>query len=266
MPKRDPSQGAATAPARHGHPTTPARPGAPAALVSLATPPPAPRPQSPPTLERVLFVHPLRSWSALCGMALFWAADAFATWAGLAMFGFRMNAAALFVGFATGMVFTRRHGQQPAIVLAAPALSRRFEGRLGRHAMSQHLADRSTASLSGRLPADSACLTDPPLGRAAARRLSFRTSVRVMKTLAWASFLTFGIPAPGSTGSATVAVAWVAAGSAEGGTGGLVGVPAVGELRLEGRHRDHRRRVRPADRISLSPGIARQRASRTLPV
>ena len=59
---------------------------------------------------RVLFVHPLRWGSALCGMALFWAADAFATWAGLAMFGFQMNAAALFVGFATGMVFTRRTG------------------------------------------------------------------------------------------------------------------------------------------------------------
>jgi hypothetical protein len=43
-------------------------------------------------------------------MGLFWVADAFATWAGLAMFGFQMNAAALFVGFATGMVFTRRTG------------------------------------------------------------------------------------------------------------------------------------------------------------
>ena len=58
----------------------------------------------------MLFVHPLRWGSALCGMALFWAADALAAWAGLAMFGFRMNAAALFVGFATGMVFTRRTG------------------------------------------------------------------------------------------------------------------------------------------------------------
>ena len=43
-------------------------------------------------------------------MTLSWAADACATRAGLAMFGFRMNAAALFVGFATGMVFTRRTG------------------------------------------------------------------------------------------------------------------------------------------------------------
>jgi uncharacterized membrane protein YbhN (UPF0104 family) len=59
---------------------------------------------------RVLFTHPLRWGSALCGMALFWASDAFATWAGLAMFGFQMNPAQLFVGFATGMVFTRRTG------------------------------------------------------------------------------------------------------------------------------------------------------------
>jgi hypothetical protein len=59
---------------------------------------------------RVLFTHPLRWGSALCGMALFWAADALATWAGLAMFGFQMNPAQLFVGFATGMLFTRRTG------------------------------------------------------------------------------------------------------------------------------------------------------------
>jgi hypothetical protein len=59
---------------------------------------------------RVLFAHPLRWGPALWGMALFWAADAFATWAGLAAFGFRMNAAALFIGFGTGMVFTRRTG------------------------------------------------------------------------------------------------------------------------------------------------------------
>jgi hypothetical protein len=57
---------------------------------------------------RALFVRPLRWWPAIGGMALFWAGDAFAAWAGLAAFGFRMNAAALLVGFATGMVFTRR--------------------------------------------------------------------------------------------------------------------------------------------------------------
>jgi hypothetical protein len=59
---------------------------------------------------RVLFAHPLRWGSALWGMALFWAADAFACWAGLATFGFQMNMAELFVGFATGMLFTRRTG------------------------------------------------------------------------------------------------------------------------------------------------------------
>jgi hypothetical protein len=61
-------------------------------------------------LIRVLFAHPLRWGPALWGMALFWATDAFATWAGLATFGFQMNMAALFVGFATGMLFTRRTG------------------------------------------------------------------------------------------------------------------------------------------------------------
>jgi hypothetical protein len=59
---------------------------------------------------RQIFAHPRRWGSAILGMALFWAADAFATWAGLTMFGFRMNVAALYVGFATGMVFTRRTG------------------------------------------------------------------------------------------------------------------------------------------------------------
>jgi hypothetical protein len=61
-------------------------------------------------LIRELFVRPRRWWPALAGMAVFWATDAFACWAGLAAFGYRMDAAALFVGFATGMVFTRRTG------------------------------------------------------------------------------------------------------------------------------------------------------------
>jgi len=61
-------------------------------------------------LIRELFLHPRRWAFALLGMALFWAADAFAVWAGLAAFGVRMNAATLTVGFATGMVFTRRTG------------------------------------------------------------------------------------------------------------------------------------------------------------
>lgn len=59
---------------------------------------------------RELFVRPRRWWPALAGMALFWATDAFACWTALAAFGFQMDAAALFVGFATGMVFTRRTG------------------------------------------------------------------------------------------------------------------------------------------------------------
>ena len=61
-------------------------------------------------LIRELFVQPGRWGFALAGMALYWAADAFATWAGLAAFGLQMNVAAMFVGFATGMVFTRRTG------------------------------------------------------------------------------------------------------------------------------------------------------------
>ncbi len=58
-------------------------------------------------LIRELFVRPRWGW-AMLGMALFWAADAFAVWAGLAAFGTRMNAVTLLVGYATGMVFTRR--------------------------------------------------------------------------------------------------------------------------------------------------------------
>jgi hypothetical protein len=61
-------------------------------------------------LIRVMFAHPRRYGIALAGMAVFWAADAFAAWSGMAAFGFQMNAAQLFVGFATGMVFTRRTG------------------------------------------------------------------------------------------------------------------------------------------------------------
>lgn len=61
-------------------------------------------------LIRELFIRPRRWWSAVAGMTVFWVGDAFAAWAGLAAFGFRMNGFALVVGFATGMVFTRRTG------------------------------------------------------------------------------------------------------------------------------------------------------------
>jgi uncharacterized membrane protein YbhN (UPF0104 family) len=47
---------------------------------------------------------------AVLGMALFWLADAAAMEAALAAFGFRMDLAAMFIGFGTGMVFTRRTG------------------------------------------------------------------------------------------------------------------------------------------------------------
>ena len=45
---------------------------------------------------------------ALAGMVVFWAAEVFAVWAGLAAFGVPMDGAALTAGFCTGMVFTRR--------------------------------------------------------------------------------------------------------------------------------------------------------------
>lgn len=61
-------------------------------------------------LIRGLFEKPHRHLPALLGMTLFWAADFFAAWAGLAMFGFHMNVAAFIVGMATGTVFSRRTG------------------------------------------------------------------------------------------------------------------------------------------------------------
>ncbi len=59
---------------------------------------------------RELFSRPLRWGPAIIGMTVFWLGDAVAAWAGLAAFGLRMNAAALFIGFASGMVFSRRIG------------------------------------------------------------------------------------------------------------------------------------------------------------
>jgi uncharacterized membrane protein YbhN (UPF0104 family) len=59
-------------------------------------------------LVRQLFVAPLRRHSAVLGMTVFWAGDACAAWCGMALFGFHMNLAQLVVGFATGMVLTRR--------------------------------------------------------------------------------------------------------------------------------------------------------------
>jgi uncharacterized membrane protein YbhN (UPF0104 family) len=61
-------------------------------------------------LNRRLFLRPRDHAPAVLGMALYWIGDAFAMWAALQAFGFAMNAAAMFIGYATGMVFTRRTG------------------------------------------------------------------------------------------------------------------------------------------------------------
>lgn len=74
-------------------------------------------------LIRELFLHPRHWWFAVAGMAVFWAAEAFAVWAGIAAFGFRMNVFALFVGFVTGMVFTRRTGPLAGAGVLALALA-----------------------------------------------------------------------------------------------------------------------------------------------
>src|SRR5262249_32091145 len=57
-----------------------------------------------------LFRRPLREAPVLLGMTAFWLAECFAGWAGLAAFGYHMNAARFIIGLATGMVFTRRTG------------------------------------------------------------------------------------------------------------------------------------------------------------
>jgi uncharacterized membrane protein YbhN (UPF0104 family) len=59
---------------------------------------------------RRLFLDPKHYWPAPFGMAAFWAADSFALWCGLRAFGYSMDPAQLFVGFATGLLFTRRTG------------------------------------------------------------------------------------------------------------------------------------------------------------
>lgn len=61
-------------------------------------------------LIRQLFERPFDHAAALLGMGLFWAADLFAAWSGMAMFGFHMSWAPFIVAMATGMVFSRRTG------------------------------------------------------------------------------------------------------------------------------------------------------------
>lgn len=59
-------------------------------------------------LVRGLFRRPVDRDPAVLGMAVFWAAEMFTLWASLAAFGVRMDPAALVVGYATGLLFTRR--------------------------------------------------------------------------------------------------------------------------------------------------------------
>lgn len=61
-------------------------------------------------LVNELFARTFSRRSAVLGMTLFWLAEMFAIWAGIAAFGFKMNGAQLIVGVGTGMVFTRGTG------------------------------------------------------------------------------------------------------------------------------------------------------------
>jgi hypothetical protein len=61
-------------------------------------------------LVRQLFTRDLRRHPAVAGMLLFWLAEMFAIWCGLAAFGYYMNPALLVIGAGTGMLFTRRTG------------------------------------------------------------------------------------------------------------------------------------------------------------
>jgi hypothetical protein len=74
-------------------------------------------------LIREIFLHPRHWWFAVAGMAVFWAAEAFAVWAGIAAFGYQMDVFPLYVGFATGMVFTRRTGPLAGAGILAVALT-----------------------------------------------------------------------------------------------------------------------------------------------
>lgn len=61
-------------------------------------------------LVRDMFRDPRHHWGGPVGMTLFWVAELFAGWSGLAVFGFHMNAASFIVGFLTAALFTRRTG------------------------------------------------------------------------------------------------------------------------------------------------------------
>lgn len=59
-------------------------------------------------LIRTMLAHPVRHASAIAGMLLFWGADMFSLWAGIAAFGFHMTAGALILGYGVGYVLTQR--------------------------------------------------------------------------------------------------------------------------------------------------------------
>ncbi len=61
-------------------------------------------------LVRCLFERAFRHPPAVWGMAVFWAAEMLAVWAGMAAFGYHMSAGQLVLAVGTGMVFTRRTG------------------------------------------------------------------------------------------------------------------------------------------------------------
>lgn len=75
-------------------------------------------------LVRQMFHQVGTYWYSIVGMGLFWVADGFSAWCGLAAFGYQMNGARFAVGYATGAVFTRRTGPLAGagvLTLALPA-------------------------------------------------------------------------------------------------------------------------------------------------
>jgi uncharacterized membrane protein YbhN (UPF0104 family) len=70
-----------------------------------------------------LLRRPVRYASAIGGMLLYWLADMWALWAGMAAFGFRMNGATMMVAFGTAMIVTRRTGPLGGAGLLGVALA-----------------------------------------------------------------------------------------------------------------------------------------------
>jgi uncharacterized membrane protein YbhN (UPF0104 family) len=61
-------------------------------------------------LIAAMFRRPLRYGGAIAGMLVYWLGDMWALWAGMAAFGYRMNAATTMVAFGTAAIITRRTG------------------------------------------------------------------------------------------------------------------------------------------------------------